>query len=568
MLKSKLLLVLLFLMGTTTNVLSQPIADSIKALQQRNDRVYRTIKDADERGTVYSYTNVTTWKITDEDLSRQIQEIVKQQPNGESVLKGIDVDRTYVFAAPGGPDNYEPFHILFIGKRAREIDTSGGEEEDLFDPFGGSRRRSGGGDDITRVFKGRDVVRMMIRVPALKEAINTIQGELFELPGDILPSGVQLVKSSYQRYIFNKMFTGFYNKNQIIDEQRRALGLPSSADEEFIPDTTLTDLEITMDPDQTSALPDQEFNQRAFRYEKMVELSADRLMVNIDANNGIEATLGNPEIGLPFTSSGMGRFSYVMRNLIGSESNVRLGLTFPIGTLGNDEFLLFPERRITGGFGGSVDAYFAGIDFFSAFNMPLQFSATIVPAQGSNSSIIHTGTPFYFNPGNPNDTTNIPGNRTFYRTSFIGNLTIPIILQLDPANFLQFGAGIGVHIAHLSFIPKESDLDGRYVPGGAGNPRGDVNLTGRYTLEDVNKMQDLERVSTPVTPRITLQYVNHRANKFGLNFQYDHLFTFGGWVEIITNTLRLDMSYTAPIVRDPKPYEPSSFFFITPRLYF
>jgi hypothetical protein len=264
----------------------------------------------------------------------------------------------------------------------------------------------------------------------------------------------------------------------------------------------------------------------------------------------------------------MGKFSYVMRNLIGSESNVKLGLSFPSSTLVRSEFLLFPERRISGGWGGSLDAYFAGIDFFSAFNMPLAFSATVVPAQGSNASIIYNGGNVPLNTAAPTEDKTIPNNRTFYRTSVIGNLTIPIILQLDPANFLQFGAGIGVHIVHRSFIPRESDFDARFIPG-PGNRNGDIDLTNTQFNQDmVGKTQDLERVSTPVTPRVTLQYVNHRANKFGINFQYDHLFTFGGWVEIISNTLRLDMSYTAPLVRDPKPYEPAGFFFITPRIYF
>jgi hypothetical protein len=566
MLRLKAILLVLLLSASAAS--AQPIADSLKALQQRNDRIYRTITSADERGLAYSYTNVTAWHITDPDLLRQIETVVRSQPFGERALNKIDVSDILVFAAPAGGDNYEPFHILFKGRRSREVDTSAGTDSD--DPFGmfGSGGKAST-EDLYIAVKGRDVVRMMQRIPSLKEAINTIQGDLYELPGDILPSGVQLVKSSYQRYIYNKMFTGFYSKAQIIDEQRRVLGLPSSADEEFIPDSTAEDLEITMDPDQTQALPDQAFNSRAFKYEKLIELGADRLMVNIAANSALEVTLGNPEVGLPFTSSGMGKFSYVMRNLIGSESNVKLGLAFPSGTLGNDEFLLFPERRISGGWGGSVDAYFAGIDFFSAFNMPLAFSATIVPSQGSNASIIYNGGDYYLNLADLNDPgKKIPNNRTFYRTSVIGNLTIPIILQLDPANFLQFGAGIGVHIVQRSFIPKESDFDGRFLPG-TNDRNGDIDLRNtQFNIDMVGKAQDLERVSTPVTPRVTLQYVNHRANKFGLNFQYDHLFTFGGWVEIINNTLRLDMSYTAPLVRDPKPYEPSGFFFITPRLYF
>ncbi len=563
-----LLLVLLLQAGAAS---AQPIADSLKALQQRNDKMYRSLpRDADDRGMAYSYTNVNAWRITDPDLFKQIETIVRSQPFGERALNKIDVSDMLVFVAPAGEDKFEPFHITFKGRRQADVDTSAGSDggDDPFGVFGGGSRRSS--EDLYIGIKGKDVVRLMQRVPALKEAISTVQGDLVELPGDILPSGVQLVKSSYMRYIYNKMFTGFYSKAQIIDEQRRVLGLPSSADEEFIPDSTVEDLEITLDADQTAALPDQYFNSRAFKYEKLVEIGADRLMVNLAANSALEVTLGNPEVGLPFTSSGMGKFSYVMRNLIGSESNVKLGLAFPSGSLGNEEFLLFPKRRISGGWGGSVDAYFAGIDFFSAFNMPLAFSATIVPSQGSNASIIYNGGDVPLNLANPDYEGGkvIPGNRTFYRTSIIGNLMIPIILQLDPANFLQFGAGIGVHIVQRSFIPRESDFDDRFNPG-LNNKNGDADLRNtQFSSDMVGKTQDLERVSTPVTPRVTLQYVNHRANKFGLNFQYDHLFTFGGWVEIINNTLRLDMSYTAPLVRDPKPYEPSGFFFITPRLYF
>ena len=75
-------------------------------------------------------------------------------------------------------------------------------------------------------------------------------------------------------------------------------------------------------------------------------------------------------------------------------------------------------------------------------------------------------------------------------------------------------------------------------------------------------------VSTPFTPHVGIEYVNHRANKFGLDFQYDHLFTFGGWLELIPDHLRIEANYTAPLVRSALPYEPPYFFEITPRLYF
>ena len=36
----------------------------------------------------------------------------------------------------------------------------------------------------------------------------------------------------------------------------------------------------------------------------------------------------------------------------------------------------------------------------------------------------------------------------------------------------------------------------------------------------------------------------------------------------LTGELRIEMSYSGPIIRDAKPWEPSSFFLITPRFYF
>src|SRR5205814_7181044 len=92
-----------------------------------------------------------------------------------------------------------------------------------------------------------------------------------------------------------------------------------------------------------------------------------------------------------------------------------------------------------------------------------------------------------------------------------------------------------------------------------------------YGSSQGGAVQDLiwngkSNVSTPFTPHVAIEFVNHRSNKFGLNFQYDHLFTFGGWLELVPDHLRIEAGYTTPLVRDAKPYEPPYFFEITPRL--
>jgi len=540
----------------SVSAFAQPLVDSLKALQLRNDKMYRTLNAMDDKGASYQFTNVTAWHIVDPDLFDLIKRVYVDQ-YGQKQLKDFDIQDVYLFAAPGQGENFEPFHVLFMGKRVK-TDTAGGSE---LDPFFGNTKRKNTNEKIPIAFKGRDVVRLMHRQPALLEQINAVQGEIVELPGDILPSGVQLIKSSAQRYIYHQMFDGFYSKRQIIDEQNRALGLPT-LDESFgtadttaalIAGATSPDV-IPRDPEASAALPDEQLAARAFKYGKTVDLSIDHLLVNVSRNTAVELQLGNPEVGLPFWSSGQGRLWLVLKNQIGTESNFKLGFDFP-ANLGRDDAAIFKARKLSGFFGGSIDAYFAGIDFFSAFNMPLALNFTILPAGGYNSSIIYNGGPAITKAADGSDYL-VKNGRTFYRTAMIGQVFIPIIVQLDPANFIQFSAGVGIHTVYRSWIPDSSDVSFR---ANGGHPI-DQSL--------VDKVQDLDRPSTPVTPHVGLEYVNHRSSKFGLNLYYDHLFTFGGWIELIEDHLRIETSYTAPLVRDAKPYEPAYFFQITPRIYF
>jgi hypothetical protein len=531
---------------------AQPLNDSLKSITLRNEKMYRLLNAMDDRGSSYEFTNVTAWKITDPDLQNQIEKIYTAK-YGDKQLKNFDISDVYVFVAPTNvQDKFQPFHILFMGKRVN-VDTSGGGGDDPF--FGGGHRKNTNAL-IPVAFKGREVIRMMQQQPALMDNINAVQGDLVELPGDIAPRGVQVVKNADTRYIFHQMFTGFYSKRTIIDEQDNALGLPTPDDLTNLP-VDSNAATIPQEADQTAMLSAEDLDSRAFHYQKIVDLSIDHVTVNLSKENQLEVALGNPEVGLPFWSSGEASVLLNMRNQIGTESDFKIGVDFPNFGLGNVSNSLFQPRELSGSWGGTVSAYFAGLDFFSAFNLPLAFNFSVFPAGGSNSSIIYNGvagtvpTPVYNGP------TTVAAGQTFYRTSFIGQLYIPFIVQLDPANFVQFSAGIGVDEVKLSWIPANNDTASKYGYGsGQGGDVQDLLYNGK------------SNVSTPFTPHVAIEYVNHRSNKFGLDFQYDHLFTFGGWLELVPDHLRLEASYTAPLIRNALPYEPPYFFEITPRIYF
>ncbi len=543
---------------------AQPLNDSLKAVTLRNEKMYRLLNSMDETGHSYEFTNVTAWKITDPDLLNQIEKVYTQK-YGDKQLKNFDIENVYVFVAPTNvQDKYQPFHILFMGKRVNVDTSGGGGGEDAF--FGGGRKKNNNAS-IPVAFKGREVIKTMQQVPSLMDNINAVQGEIVELPGDIAPRGAQLVKNSDERYIFHQMFTGFYSKKTIINEQYRALGLPTMDEDEAPVDSTAVAIPTEADESGvggagTAMLSAEDLDSRAFRYQRTVDISIDHLAVNLSRQNQLEFALGNPEVGLPFWSSGEASLLLNMRNQIGTESDFKIGFDFPNFGLGNVNAAVFQPRKLSGFYGGTVAAYFAGIDFFSAFNMPIAFNFSVFPASGSNSSIIYNGAGGL--PAGQTGTaststslTSVAPNRTFYRTAFIGQLYIPFIVQLDPANFVQFSAGVGVDEVKLSWIPKNDSEGTAYGYGaGSGGTVQDLLYNGK------------SNVSTPFTPHVAVEYVNHRSNKFGLSFQYDHLFTFGGWLELVPDHLRIEASYTAPLVRDPLPYEPAYFFEITPRIYF
>jgi hypothetical protein len=102
---------------------AQPLNDSLKAVTLRNEKMYRLLNSMEDKGSSYEFTNVTAWKITDPDLVNQIEKIYTAK-YGDKQLKNFDIDNVYVFVAPTNNEEvpFQPFHILFMGKRVN-VDT-------------------------------------------------------------------------------------------------------------------------------------------------------------------------------------------------------------------------------------------------------------------------------------------------------------------------------------------------------------------------------------------------------------------------------------------------------------
>lgn len=551
-----------------TTLYAQPIVDTVKALQKVNEKMYRQLSSMDDGGESYSFTNVIKWKVTDAELMNKLRDAVEKEPFN---LKREDFDVTdiYVFASPAPNDRVEPFHILVKGYRKEKVK---GKKKDAFDPFGGDDDANAG-EAVPIAFKGKNVIKLFRKNQALLEDVNTIQGDNVELPGEIIPTGTQLVKNVQMRYAMSRMFEGFYSKKVILDAQRAMYGLPTS-DETFqeyqftertiesvgLEDSSGTVVDSVLLTGSGQLPEDIPLFEKMGRNEKMFDLSIDHLRVNASSNFAFEAALGNPEIGLPFWTSGQGNLSLILRNMIGTESDFKIGLAFPVSVFGEDfgkyDEFLWSKRNLSGGWGATISAYFAGIDFFSAFNLPVAFKVTFNPGgSDSNKSIIYNGETTVVTALDGSQVV-LAENKTFYRTSLIAQIYVPVILQLDLNSFVNVSVGFGIHNVQQSYIPTKNDVD----PKRTAHPL--------YDLEQEGKTQDIRRVSVPFNPLVNIQYVNHRSAKFGVGVAFDHLFTFSGWIEIINDRLRLETSYSSAVIRDPKPWEHKGFFQITPRFYF
>src|SRR5437016_14571288 len=93
----------------SSQAFSQPIVDTVKAIQKQNDKVYREISLFDPYGDSYTFTNVIKWHITDRELFDQIKEALQKEPFNVKPEE-YRIDDIYLFSAPVNTDRVEPFH--------------------------------------------------------------------------------------------------------------------------------------------------------------------------------------------------------------------------------------------------------------------------------------------------------------------------------------------------------------------------------------------------------------------------------------------------------------------------
>src|SRR5690606_34424099 len=156
---------------------------------------------------------------------------------------------------------------------------------------------------IRRPFQGRSVVQLMRKNPQLLEDINIVQGDNVEIPGEIVPTGAQLIKQTPLRYAMSRMFNGFYNKGIIRDAQRALYGLPTS--DQMFEEYRLAEAQATIgeESDQyiidstlsAGVLPDQSstFDKLA-RHDRMFDISLNQLNINATKNFAFGLQLGAP----------------------------------------------------------------------------------------------------------------------------------------------------------------------------------------------------------------------------------------------------------------------------------
>jgi hypothetical protein len=86
------------------------------------------------------------------------------------------------------------------------------------------------------------------------------------------------------------------------------------------------------------------------------------------------------------------------------------------------------------------------------------------------------------------------------------------------------------------------------------------------TLNSDGSVQTTEKEDF-ISPIVRVEYVNRLGNMFGMSAQlYSSVLYLKGWVEIVRNLLYIDLQYYSPVFRDPRPWEQSYFFMVSPRI--
>ncbi|HET7152265.1 MAG TPA: hypothetical protein VFJ29_00735 [Candidatus Kapabacteria bacterium] len=499
----------------------------------------------------FAYRQVVIRKLST-DIGAELKDALFQALKSFIVDHGIqtqaNVDSTsfvntvYIYAGVAS-DSVDIFHIQFLSQRAstiQEVDQrilkATGEVKMTsrtlqipinYDIIGVNCYDALQQRFTDGVYKGVSVGEVL-----QQEFLSPLNSEIVDVYGDFGKFGDKIVLNPKQRLKYYNLFTSFYSvaptydtlnpRDTTITDTIKVSGKP------FIKqrDTMLYDLAL-------SSRVQPIFEQPLLDFSLLHQLTLNPFS---DKDFGFQVRLGNDEVGLPFWSSGTGQALLILRDKIFDESVFKLGVVFPFGVGESSSSTLFSRRNLAGGWGFAAEGLIPSFNIPADLNLPLGFSFQYVPSFNKNSTVIDT------NPG-----------ASIYYASFIGTVYFPFIVDLDPhtrTSFVQLQVGIGWEDINRAV----AEYPGMIINGDTVK-KGDAN---------VGQLQNLEVVTTRVLPHIRVEYVNHEAAKFGTFFQYDHMWMFGGWIELF-NGFRIEAEYAAPF-HPANPWEPQSFFLISPRI--
>jgi hypothetical protein len=249
--------------------------------------------------------------------------------------------------------------------------------------------------------------------------------------------------------------------------------------------------------------------------------------------------LGDEEINYPYWSTGN------LRLLAGYQNIVKFGVVLPANFTDGETFdigsVVAPQRRLHGAFGLTAE-----------FNLQPTIMKNINEAFAIGGYVsygkIKDGVSYSTKPLN--------ANNDFYYTPFAMQIYYPLIfkdLEKNPKNIFQIKAGFSYHEITRVHVIRESDY--QYT---------DVIIR----QEDIGKTLEIEKIKKIPSPYLKIDYMNlNSVNQFGFGAMYvNNIIDFSAWLEV-TKWLRIEVAYIQAL-RDAEEWENSSFFWISPRIYF
>jgi hypothetical protein len=254
--------------------------------------------------------------------------------------------------------------------------------------------------------------------------------------------------------------------------------------------------------------------------------------------------LGDEEINYPYWSTGN------LKLMAGYQNIVKFGVVLPANFTNGETFdvgsIVAPQRKLHG-----------------AVGLAAEFNLQPTVMKSINDAFAIGG---YFSYGKIKDgkeytTKPLNSNNDFFYTPIVAQVYYPLIfkdLEKDPKNIFQIKAGFSYHQVKRVHVFMKSEIGTIYYG----------KEDKLVTKDDVGEAYEAELMKKIPSPYIKAEYMNlNGGNQFGFGFQFvNNVANFDAWLEV-TNWLRIEASYVQPL-RDAEEWENSSFFWISPRIYF